>query len=225
MLSTNVWLAPKPSRAERKIPRKSNNHFVGELTFGEELGQGQTLGFESKLEHDIALMAIYHAGVVDVREQVKVVYKSAKGTYLAHYFDYVSTEKHGRRTAIVVKPSYVSSGYEFQDLVARVAAAAIPSVVDRVVVATERVLDPVRFSRVEQFHSCRFAQPEFDTHLSQAVGRLEPGSSIRDFLGKVGLGPEGFHAVIRMIRFSMIEAMEPGILKFSSFIQRPQIFA
>ncbi|SOH93735.1 hypothetical protein SAMN06273572_102413 [Monaibacterium marinum] len=225
-MSTNhVWLAPKPSRAERKIPRKSNNHFVGELTFGEELGQGQTLGFESKLEHDIALMTIYHPEVVDVREQVKVVYKSAQGRYLAHYVDYVSTERHGRRTAIVVKPSYVSNKYEFKDLVARVAAAAIPSVVDRVVVATERVLDPLRFSRVEQFHSCRFAQPEFDSHLSQTVGRLEQGSSIRDFLRKVGLGPNGFHAVIRMIRFNSIEAMEPGILKLSSFIQRPQVFA
>ncbi|MFT7145583.1 MAG: hypothetical protein ACJASZ_000452 [Yoonia sp.] len=40
---------PKPSRAERKIPRKSKNHFVGELTFGEEFGQEQTVAFESLL--------------------------------------------------------------------------------------------------------------------------------------------------------------------------------
>jgi hypothetical protein len=56
------------------------------LTFGEEKGQGQCLGFESKLEHDIALIAIYRSGVTDVREQVKVVYNRIDGRPANHFF-------------------------------------------------------------------------------------------------------------------------------------------
>jgi len=95
-----TWLAPKPSRAQRTIPRKSKNHFVGALTFGEELGQGQVLGFESMLEHNIGLVSIYAPGVIDVREQVRVVYVKANGKTTDHFIDFVTVEKRGRRTAL-----------------------------------------------------------------------------------------------------------------------------
>ena len=107
-LEDKIWLPPKPSRAERKIPRKSKNHFVGELTFGEELGQGQAIGFESLLEHNICLIRIYHPGVIDVREQVKTVYLKANGRVGNHFIDFVTTEEGRRRTGIIVKPQYLS---------------------------------------------------------------------------------------------------------------------
>jgi hypothetical protein len=90
--NNEIWLAPKPSRAERNIPRKSNNHFLGELTFGEELGQGQVIGFESLLEHNICLVGIYRPGVVDIREQVRTAYLDANGRTGDHFIDYVATE-------------------------------------------------------------------------------------------------------------------------------------
>lgn len=214
-----TWLAPKPSRAQRTIPRKSNNHFVGALTFGEELGQGQVLGFESMLEHNIGLVSIYTPGVIDVREQVRVVYTKANGKTSDHFIDFVTVEKKGRRTALIVKPHYRAVRAKFRDTVARVAAAAIPSVVDRVVVVTERVLDPMKLARVEQFHASRFAQPEFDTMARNALSCFEGILSIREFLAMAGLGTEGFHAVVRMVRFGLLEAIEPGLLKLSSPIQ------
>jgi hypothetical protein len=75
----HCYQPPKPSRAMRPFARKTPNHFVGELTFGEEKGQGQTLGFGSKLEHDIALISIYRPGVIDVCEQVEVSFIKSDG--------------------------------------------------------------------------------------------------------------------------------------------------
>ena len=222
IVQNKIWQTPKKSRAERKIPRKSNNHFVGELTFGEELGQGQTVGFESKLEHDVGLLAIYSPGVIDLREQVKMIYTKADGRYVPHYIDFITTEQLGRRTALIVKPHFRAIQSKFRDLVSRLASAAIPRVVDRLVVATERVLEPLRLARVEQFHSCRFAQPEFDNILMNEIKHLDGNMKIQDFLNQIGIGNDGFHAVVRMVRFGMLDAPEPGLLKLSSSVQLPR---
>jgi hypothetical protein len=221
-LEDRIWLPPKPSRAERKIPRKSKNHFVGELTFGEELGQGQTIGFESLLEHNICLIGIYRPGVVDIREQVKTVFSKANGRTGNHFIDYVTIEEGKRRTGIIVKPEYKAVQTKFRDHVSRVAAAAIPSVVDRVVVATERVFDPLRLARVEQFHASRFAQPVFDNAVKRALKNFDGRSSIRDFLEIAGVGTDGFHAVVRMVRFNLLKALVPGLITLSSPIQVPE---
>ena len=214
-----IWLQPKPSRAERRIPRKSYSTFVGELTFGEEHGQGQTVAFESLLEHNVCLIAIYRPDVIDVREQVKVTYTKANGRTGNHFFDFVVTEKGSRKTALIVKPFYKTARFVFRDTVSRIAAAAAPSVVDRVVVVTERMVEAERLARVEQFHSCRFAQPEIDAELAHVVKRFDGMSTIRDFLERNGLGRDGFHAVIRMVRFNILEAIDPGMLTMSSYIQ------
>jgi hypothetical protein len=215
-LEDRIWLPPKPSRAERKIPRKSKNHFVGELTFGEELRQGQAIGFESLLEHNICLIGIYRLGVVDIREQVKTDYLKADGRSGNHFIDYVTTEEGKRRTGIVVKPQYKAMQAKFRDHVSRVAAAAIPSVVDRVVVATERALDPLRLARVEQFHASRFAQPAFDDAVKRVLKNFEGRSSIRDFLEMAGVGTDGFNAVVRMVRFNRLKTLFPGLITLSS---------
>ena len=218
-LEDKIWLPPKPSRAERKIPRKSKNHFVGELTFGEELGQGQAIGFESLLEHNICLIGIYRPGVVDIREQVKTVYSKANGRIGNHFIDFVTTEEGRRRTGIIVKPQYKAVQAKFRDHVSRVALAAIPSVVDRIVVATERVLDPLLLVRVEQFHASRFAQPAFDNAVRRALNNFEGRSSIEDFLEMAGVGTDGFHAVVRMVRFNLLKTLCSGLITLSSPIQ------
>ena len=212
----HCYQPPKPSRAMRPFARKTPNHFVGELTFGEEKGQGQTLGFGSKLEHDIALISIYRPGVIDVCEQVEVSFIKSDGKVARHYIDYIVTEEGQFRTAVLVKKKYVADGAKFQDIAARVALAAIPSVADKVVIATEDILERNLLMRVEQFHSCRFAQPFFDQRLSASLDQIEGETTIREFLGKSGIGYEGFHGVIRLIRFGKIKALAPGLLTLSS---------
>lgn len=215
----SIFVPPKPSRAQRPFLRKTPNHFVGELTFGEDRGQGQTLGFGSKLEHDIGLVVIYTPGVADVREQVEVHFIKANGDPGQHYIDFVSYERSGRRTGILVKKQSYADRAKFQDTASRVAFAAIPLVVDRVVIATERVLERNLMARVEQFHSYRFAQPDIDQKLAEALPQLDGPSSIRAFLEMAGLGIDGFHGVVRMVRFQKLAAPVPGLLSMSSIVQ------
>lgn len=222
-VSSSIYMAPKPGRAQRPFLRKTPNHFVGELTFGEETGQGQTLGFGSKLEHDVALLAIYWPGVVDVREQVRVDFTKPNGKPGKHFIDYVTTEACGRRTAILVKTQSMGVRAHFRETASRVAEAAIPAVVDRAVIATEAMLDRDLMMRVEQFHSCRFAQPDIDKIVAEAVCDFNGPASIRDFLALAGLDQTGFHAVVRMIRFERLEALEQGLLKLSTLIRRKRI--
>lgn len=218
-VSPFIFSPPKPSRAQWPFARKTPNHFVGETTFGEERGQGQTTGFGSKLEHDILLVAIYKPSVVDVREQVKVHFVKANGKVAPHYIDFVSYEKSGRRTAILVKKQSYADRADFQDTASRVAFAAIPLVVDRVVIATERVLERNLMARVEQFHGCRFAQPEIDQRLAEVLPQLSGPSTIRAFVEMAGLGITGFHGVVRMVRFQQLAAPVPGLLSMSSIVQ------
>ncbi|WP_127902894.1 hypothetical protein [Solirhodobacter olei] len=210
---------PRPSRAARTLPRKSRNHFLGQLTFGEERGQGQCLVFESMLEYNTALQLIYRPGVVDVIDQQgPVVFAKASGKRGTHYLDYVAVERAGRRTGVVVKPAYHAMRPAFRLEVARIAAAATPSVVDRVVIVTERSIDRQRLARYSQFHAARFAQPEYDAALEQVVDRGVDPVSIRDLLLRTGVGPAGFHAALRSIRYGRLQTIEPGLVKMSSIV-------
>lgn len=215
-----IWPPPKPSRAERTIPRKSSDHFLGELTFGEELGQGQVLTFESFLEHNVALVAIYTPGVIDVREQVEVKFVKANNDVGTHWIDFVTIERGGRRTAILVKPLRFAKALSFRDEAARVRAAASPLIADRLVIATERTLLGGKLARAEQFHASRFAQPALDRRVRDAVRGFLGPSTIRDFLAFAGVGPDGFHATLRLIRFGILTAPTSGILTMNSMIHR-----
>ena len=61
------YRTPKPSRAVRPILKKSPKHFVGQLTFGEDKGQGQCLGFASGHEKDTALLVTPKHPLADYR--------------------------------------------------------------------------------------------------------------------------------------------------------------
>ena len=215
-----IWLPPKPSRAERKIPKKSSHHFVGELTFGEEFGQGQVLTFESWLEHNVSLVAIYTPGVIDIREQVKVQFVNANNRVGTHYVDFLTTEQGGRRTAILVKPLFRAVKPNFRDMASRVRAVIAPQIADRLVIATERTLLGGKLARAEQYHASRFAQPALDRRVREVVGSFGGPATIRDFLAFAGMGPDGFHAVIRLVRFGILVAPAPGILTMSSVVHR-----
>ncbi len=221
-----LWRPPKPSRAQRKIPRKSSDHFLGQLTFGEEAGQGQCLQFESLLEYKTALLLIYRPGIVDVREQVgPVMFTKANGKAGKHYFDFITYEAAGRRTGVMVKPEWRAEKAEFQDEAARVRAAAVPTVVDRVVVVTERQIHPHKLARASLFHYCRFAQPEHDKVLACAANDFEGPATVRDFCRAAGIGDEGYHGAIRLIRKGILRTDVEWPLNLGSVVRRGVIAA
>lgn len=215
-----TWTRPRPSRARRTIPRKSTHHFVGQMTFGEDTGQGQCLQFESRLEYNTALLLIYRPGVVDVVEQVgPILLGPGEGRGL-HFLDFVAVEARGRRTGVIVKPLQRAIAPMFRQLVARVAEAAIPHFVDRVVVVTERNIDPQRLKRAALFHHYRFPEPELDRLLSDQVDRLGGPDTIRQFCHSVGVGREGFSGAVRLIRRGRLETVVPWPITLDSVVRR-----
>lgn len=219
MQQQNAWMPPLPSRAKRTIPRKSSNHFLGQTTFGEETGQGRCVQFESKLEHDTLLLLIYRPGVVDVCEQVgPVLFGKANGKPGGHYFDFVATEAAGRRTGVMVKPAFRAHCFQFQELAARVRAEAVPRIVDRVVFVTEREVDPRKLARASLFHYCRFAQPAIDLALADAVTGFQGPATVREFCRHAGVGEEGFHGAIRLIRRGVLQTVVVWPLTLDSVV-------
>jgi hypothetical protein len=196
------------------------------MTFGEEGGNGRCLQFESKLEHDVALLLIYHPGVVDVIEQVGPVALAPKGNEPAtHFLDFVTVEAEGRRTGVMVKPWFRAQRFQFQDLAVRVRAAAVPGLVDRVVVVTEREVGPHKLAKASLFHYCRFAQPLIDMRLSEAAANLAGPMTVRSFCSHAGVGTAGFHGTVRLIRRGALRVGVDWPIDLDSVVERGDLAA
>ena len=215
---------PKPSRAVLTIPKKSNSHFVGQMTFGEETGQGQCLGFASLHEHDCALLLIYAPGVIDVEEQITSIdYLGADGNVHPRTFDFRVTKIGGGRSGIEVKDVRIGDSAIYRDDVNRVAAAAIPGTADKVFVVTRRNMDPEELRKVKLFHGCRFLQPEIDRKLSEYLESFSGKAIMRDLLKAADIGDDGFQATVRLIRNGTLCVCEGNSITLSSVVAKVKV--
>lgn len=218
------YRTPKPSRAVRPILKKSPKHFVGQLTFGEDKGQGQCVGFASGHEKDTALLLIYAPGIIDVEEQIApVVYLGADGKSHPRTFDFRTTRIGGERAVYDVKNKAWADTAEYRDGMARVAVAAIPGTADKVYVVTKQNMKPDRLQRVSLFHDSRFPQPEFDRTLEQFVGEFTGQAVLRDLLAAAGLGDDGFQAAVRLIRQDVLFVPEEVPITLSCTVSKVEV--
>ena len=212
---------PKPSRATLTIPRKSDRNFVGQLTFGEEKGQGQCLGFIGLHEHDSALTMIYAPGVIDVEEQIKSIdYLGADGEVHKRTFDFRVTTVHGSRYAIDVKNRAVAETARYRDDVTRAAAAAIPGTADKVFIVSKRNFNPEELHLAKLFHVSRFPQPEIDRVLEAFIEGFSGHAAMRDMLNAAGIGDNGFHAVMRLIHKGILTVAGSKRITLSSVVAK-----
>lgn len=73
-----------------------------------------------------------------------------------HYLDYRATFENGLRIGIAVKPSRLAARHGFRTRMPAIVHAAVPTVVDKVVVVTERHIHPAEFDNTLLFHAaCR----------------------------------------------------------------------
>lgn len=101
--SPDFWLPPIPSTASRRPPARSRGHCGGTLVDPES---NRELLFESKLERDIALVALADRRVLRIWDQPPAVrYRDAQGRERRHTFDFLFEVTSGARVAIAVKPS------------------------------------------------------------------------------------------------------------------------
>ena len=219
-----VLRIPKPSRAALKVPKKSSYHFVGQTTFGEDKGQGQCLAFGSLLEYHTSLMLIYAKGIIDVEEQIApVVYLGADGKTHKRWFDFRTTRIGGEKAVYDVKNKVRADTAIYRDGMKRVAAAAMPGTADKVFVVTEQNIKPERLQRVKLFHDFRFPQPQFDFVLSRFVANFTGQAILRDLLRDAGLGDDGFHAAVRLIRQDILSVPDDVRITLSCIVSKVEV--
>lgn len=193
--------ALQPSRAKRKIPKRSKGHFVGELVFNREEVR-QRLGFASMLEHNAALCFIYRSDFWDIEEQLDALpFVLPNGKASNHFFDFRVTFKGGRRVCISVKPERKAQTFEYRAKIECVRKAAIGNICDAVLTVTERNIHPTELHNAKLFHSARDPEAELDARVISALQMITSPVCIGDFLADIGLQGIGFRSVARAIRF------------------------
>ncbi|RRH77401.1 hypothetical protein [Falsigemmobacter faecalis] len=162
---------PAPSRAQRAVNKVSEWHFSGVLCWGDK--QPQRLNFESLLEYQAALCAIYRPGFEDIREQVgPVSLQLPDGRRKFHYIDFCATYRGGHRIGMAVKPEVRSQTPAFQDEMKALLIAGQSVFFDRLVVIGKRNIDPDELANAELFHAARFSDSREDHAVRLAMAKM-----------------------------------------------------
>lgn len=196
---------PLPPRGDRPVQLKSDSHFSGHFVFHRKLKSGvwpgQVLEVESHLEMNLALILAMRPQVADLECQMRFDWRSPKTKkWKKHFFDFRVTLVDGSRVAVMVKPSKKLSCPDFCALRDSVDAAMTSDFADRVIVLTERNIDPVELYNATFLNSLTDADPDADAAASRAMHGVQGGRSIGEVVNDVGMGGRGFRAVGRLLR-------------------------
>lgn len=179
---------------------------MGEFVFDRN-GISQVVGFERLLEYKAGLCAVYRPDFFDLEEQIDpVFYRNLKGRTVPHWFDFRITMIGGLRIAMAVKPRKIASTAKFRAKMKLIADAAVPTVADRVCIVTEQNICPIELYNAKLFHAARTAEISIDEHVAANVHKLKIPKPINAFLDEIGLRGDGFHSVVRHIRYKALAA-------------------
>lgn len=191
-----------PSRAERKIARFSKGHSTGRIVTGDPEGNlsGQLMLVESKLEFKWCLVLLARPETEDLREQAGFDWYDTNGETHTHYFDFLLTERNGRRIACAVRPADRTHG-SFGAIMPRIANQARKSgFAHDVRLLTDDDLDPVALFNANLTHGMRQSQPKADIAAERIVSEMTGIAVIKDLVRRIGMGADGYRAVVRLIR-------------------------
>ncbi|WP_128253742.1 hypothetical protein [Falsirhodobacter deserti] len=215
--STHFLPEPAKSRAGRAIPKASQGNFVGEFVFGVE--KPQRVGFESMLEFQTAICTVYRPGFVDLEEQLApIAYRKPNGDIGHHSLDYRSTFRDCLRIGMAVKPSHIAARPKFRAEMLAVAKAAVPSIVDKLVVVTERNIHPVELFNAKLFHAARRPVPDEDEAIANLRTRLSAPVTVADLIHQGRHDGVTLFGVARAIHGGGLRLMRKERIAHSSFI-------
>lgn len=191
-----------PSRAERKIARFSKGHFTGRIVTGDPKGNaaGQLMLVESNLEFKWCLVLLARPETKDLREQAGFEWYDINGEMHTHYFDFLLTERNGKRIAYAVRPAARTRG-RFSATMPRIAYQARQrGFAHDVRLLTDDDLDPVALFNAKLMHGMRQSQPEADIAAERVISEMTGIAVIEDLVRRIGMGADGYRAVVRLIR-------------------------
>lgn len=118
----------------------------------------------------------------------------------SHYLDFVFTDQHGHRTAVVVKPSHRALRESFQREMAALRQAVVPRYADRMAVVTERNICRRELANAEVMHAARFTDVEADAVMTAQIAALKGAVPARWLIDRCQLNGKGWFALVRAAR-------------------------
>lgn len=209
---------PSESSAERNIDKSSAFCASGQVVIG--TNPGRLIQLESDLEYKVALILSVNPDLADLREQVCFVWSDHDGKSRRHFFDFVTTNKNGERTAVIVKEASRLKSDRLQLEIKMIGAQAVNGFVDRVIVVTQRDIDPVDLHNAKLMHETRHADLEADQAAETAISSLVGAASIADLTAALAMGSRGFRALTRLIRKQVLVLLCHEVVTHSSFVRR-----
>lgn len=192
-----------PSRAERKIARFSKGHFTGRIVASggdDGYSAGRLIMVESHLEFCWCLVLLARRATADLREQAAFEWYDINGEMHTHFFDFLLTERDGKRIACAVRPAARTRG-RFGATMPRIAHQARKrGFAHEVRLLTDDDLDPVALFNAKLMHGMRQSQPEADIAAERVVAGMGGIAVIEDLVRRIGMGADGYRAVVRLIR-------------------------
>lgn len=161
-----IYRTPEPSRATRKIPRRSKASLRGSMVAklpGFE--RPRVLWFESAHEYRFLCQMLVREDVFSIWDQPPAIsYVDGRGRKRGHTFDFLVTLQNGERIAVAIKPSIRALSQNFIAELEMVAVSMPKQYADRIVLITEKHID--REAAAEAARQLTRAR----MHLSDVVG-------------------------------------------------------
>lgn len=205
---------PAPSRADRRIARRSKGHCTAHTVLGD--GPGRRMQAESHLELCHLLMLNADPAIVDLREQVRFRFGTRDARH--HVFDVVATRRCGMRLACTVKPEGRLRSGRFLEEMGEVAWwVRRKRFAEDVRLLTDADIDPVALHNAKVIAAVRAPDPEADAAAERAAEALAGAASLRDLTERIGLEARGYRAALRLLRSGRlapvrVERITPGTL-------------
>lgn len=209
---------PSASLAERKVAVKSKGHFCGHLVVGDD--QEQVIAVESHLEMNCALILSARPEVIELREQVAFPWIAETGLNRTHYFDFFVTLRDGMRIAVFVKPFRLSQKDKFVSETREIVPQVTSSFADKVILMTDRDINPVELYNAELLHSVRLPDPDVDCTARAVVEDMQGSATVADLVKEIGIPGQGFRAVVRLVRNNSLELIQHERIAPSAMLRR-----
>lgn len=222
MNTTYEWIEPRPSRAKKAIPSSSHGHFVVQMVIndgGEGAGQISRCG--SLAEYHTRMIALAERDTVDILEQVGPLnWFDEKNKRHDHFLDHVVHKADGRKIGLTDKP-YRRVTKDFGDEITQVLQdGRAKGVIDELYLVTEFARDPVTLFNADLMRGCRDTEPEVDCEARIVVDELSDATSVRVLVDRIGMGPRGFRALVRLIQSGVLVMIEVEKITYESRVRR-----
>lgn len=216
-------LAPLPSRATRKIAKRSKASSRGAIVVKLPAdGRTRIIQFESKLEQRVLWLLLATKDISDIWEQPpSLTYINHEGKYRLHTFDFLIAFTSGCRLAIAVKPARLVHKNKFIQDLKCIRKAMHKDYADRLVLVTDQDFTTAEALNAQRFH-------EFRRHINDAaliplMKLLEVSifpTTIKNLAEKLDAGGAGYRTVFVAIYERLLSADRTRLIDMDTIVSR-----